>query len=124
MKTSWIALFFFLAAAACFADSSAKWQVATITEVKIHTQAGGDSSTAVQYDVTLKVGKTEYVVLYAPPDGTDRVRYLVGMDRLVLVGEKTIKYNDLLGTTGELPILRHRQLSAQTKPGHPENKQE
>ncbi len=57
-----------------------------------------ENAPSVRYDVTLKVGNTEYVVLFVPPDGTlrDIVQYRLGMDGLVLVGADTIKYNDML----------------------------
>ena len=120
MKTAMIALSFFLVTAACFADSpSEKWQVATIMEVKAVPAAAADSS-AVKYEVTLKVGNAEYVVLYSSPNGMDSIRYFGGTDHLVLIGSTTIKYNDLLGTTREVPIVSRRQLPAVT----PANKSE
>jgi hypothetical protein len=52
---------------------------------------------------------TIYVVLYTPPLGMNTVRYAGGRDILVLVGKKTITYNDLLGQSYEVPILNRRQ---------------
>ncbi len=122
MKTALIGLFFFLVAGACVGESpSAKWQTATITEVKPHASAAAANSSAAQFDVTLRVGNAEYVVLYAPPDGTDQVRYRVGLERLVLVGNNTIKYNDLLGRTRDLPILRRQQVAASGVGNKPPN---
>ena len=113
MKTALIALSIFLLAGACLAETpSQKCQVATIMEVKA-VPAAADSS-ALNYEVTLRVGTSEYVVLYASPNGTDNIRYLLGMDHLVLIGSTTIKYNDLLGTTREVPIISRRQLPAVT----------
>ena len=87
---------------------SEKWQVATIMDVKVHSPAPGEDANV--YDVTVRVGNTEYVVLYAPPDGSfkEAVKYKVGIDSLVLVGTDTIKYNDMLGKTYEVPIVSRR----------------
>ena len=52
-----------------FGQSSSKYQVGAITEVKIHQTAGAGASDAASYDVSLKVGNTIYVVLYTPPLG-------------------------------------------------------
>jgi hypothetical protein len=58
--------------------------------------------------MSLRVGNTEYVVLYTPPDGTDVVEYRLGRDGLVLVGTDTIKFSDMLGRPREVPILHRR----------------
>ena len=84
-------------------------RVATITVVKPH-QPAGDTSDAVSYDVTLKVGNTVYVVLYKPPLGMNTVKYAAGRELLVLVGKTTITYNDILGQSVEVPILSQEQV--------------
>ena len=95
-------------------SSSAKWEVATIMAVKAHPPAKGDDANTVRYDVTVRVGNAEYIVLYAPPDGIDKELVLsrLGIDGLVLVGKDTIKYNDDLGNTQEVPIISHRAIAA------------
>jgi hypothetical protein len=60
------------------------------------------------------VGGTIYVVVYTPPLGTDTVKYAAGRELLVLVGEKTITYNDILGQSQDVTILR-RKPAVQTK---------
>ncbi len=114
MKTAMTLLIVFVMLASCFAQSpSAKWQVATIVAVKFHSPAAGEDAAVAQYDVTLKVGNAEYIVLYVPQDGTlNSVGYHPGMDCLVLIGADTIKFNDLLGRTRELPIISGRLRSA------------
>jgi len=87
-----------------FGQSTSKYQVGTITEVKVHQTAGSGASDAVTYDVSVKVGDTIYVVLYAPPLGEETVKYSAGRDLLVLVGKRTIRYNDILGQSFEVPI--------------------
>jgi hypothetical protein len=54
--------------------------------------------------VAVKVGGTIYVVLYTPPLGEETVKYSAGRDLLVLVGKRTIRYNDILGQSFEVPI--------------------
>jgi len=50
------------------------------------------------------VGDTIYFVLYTPPLGEETVKYSAGRDLLVLVGKRTIRYNDILGQSFEVSI--------------------
>ena len=87
-----------------FGQSTSKYKVGTITEVKVHQTAGSGTSDAVSYDVSLRVGDTVYRVLYTPPLGEETVKYVAGRDLLVLVGKTTITYNDILGRSFAVPI--------------------
>jgi len=87
-----------------FGQSTSRYKVGTITEVKVHQTAGSGTSDAVSYDVSLRVGDTVYVVLYTPPLGEETVKYVAGRDLLVLVGKNTITYNDILGRSFAVPI--------------------
>jgi hypothetical protein len=87
-----------------FCQFTSKYQVGTITEVKTHLTDASRASDAVSYDVSVKVGDTIYVVLYTPPLGEVTVKYSAGRDLLVLVGKRTIRYNDILGQSFEVPI--------------------
>jgi hypothetical protein len=87
-----------------FGQSTSKYQVGTITEVKVHQAAGSGVSDTASYDVSVKVGNTVYVVLYTPPLGEETVKYAAGRDLLVLVGKNTITYNDILGRSFAVPI--------------------
>ncbi len=87
-----------------FGQSTSKYQVGTITEVKVHHAAGSGASDAASYDVSVKVGDATYVVLYTPALGEDTVKYAAGRDLLVLVGKNTITYNDILGRSFAVPI--------------------
>ena len=87
-----------------FGQSTSKYQVGTITEVKLHQSAGGGASDAASYDVSVKVGDTIYVALYTPAPGEETVKYAAGRDLLVLVGKNTITYNDILGRSFVVPI--------------------
>ena len=97
---------------ALFPQEAAKWEVATITDVQIHP---GNSSNAASYDVSVKVGDTIYVLLYKDPLGMDTVKYEAGREGLVLVDKNSIRYNDLLGESHELPILSRRPATKQSK---------
>jgi hypothetical protein len=90
-------------------QSPGKYQVGTITYVTPHQAPPGAASDIVSYDVSLKVKDTIYLLLYTPPLGENSVRYASGRDILVLVGKKTITYNDLLGQSHEVPIVNRRQ---------------
>ena len=76
--------------------------------VKAHTVNAGADSPGASFDVTVKVGETLYVVLFTPPYGIETVKYAAGAQVLVLVGEKTITYNDIAGNPIESPILSRK----------------
>ena len=101
-----------------FCQSASKYQVGTITEVKVHQTAGSGGSDAASYDVSVKVGDTIYVVLYTPPLGEETVKYAAGRELLVLVGKRTIGYNDILGQSFEVPI-EGQESAAKPKPAKP-----
>jgi len=94
----------FLTMLSAFGQSTSRYQVGTITEVKVHQAVGGNASGTASYDVSLKVSDTVYVVLYTPALGEDTVKYAAGRDLLVLVGKNTITYNDILGRSFAVPI--------------------
>jgi|ERR1017187_813987 hypothetical protein len=97
-----------LLALAALGQSTSKYQVGTITEVKPHQAAGDGGSDATSYDVSVKVGDTIYVVLYTTPLGDVAPKYAAGRDLLVLVGKNTITYNDMLGQSLQVPIESQR----------------
>ena len=86
-----------------FCQSTAKYEVATIVDVKPHQPEV--SPDTVSYDVSLKVGSTIYVVLYTPPFQETSAKYAAGRNLLVSVGEKTITSNDIIGRSVKVPIL-------------------
>ena len=101
-----------------YGQSTSKYQVGTITDVKTHQDAGGGATDPASYDVTVKVGDTIYVVLYTPPLGEATVKYAAGRELLVLVGKHTIRYNDILGQSFEAPI-ESQKAAAKPKPAKP-----
>jgi hypothetical protein len=94
--------------------SSSKYETATILAVAPHAAAEAKPDDMARYDVSLRVGNDQYVVLYTPPNGANRVEYAAGMDLLVLVGIKTITFSKY-GKTTEVPILSHQPLSPDAK---------
>jgi hypothetical protein len=99
-----------------FGQSTSKYQVGTITEVKAHQAAGSSAYGAASYDVSVKVSDTIYVVLYTPPLGEETVKYAAGRDLLVLVGNNTITYNDILGRSFAVPIESRRPAAKPNPP--------
>lgn len=86
-------------------SGKAKYQSGTVTSVKAHQERAGGDPSVKRFDMSIKVGSTVYVVLYTPPPGTYANQDPTGMDFLVLVGEHTITFNNLLGISREVPIL-------------------
>lgn len=97
-----------LATVSAWSQSTGKYEVGTITEVKPRPAVAGAASDVVTYDVCLRVKDTVYVLLYTPPLGMNTVRNSSGREILVLVGKNTITYNDLLGQSHEVPIVSRR----------------
>src|SRR5215467_16221240 len=97
-----------LAALPLVCETGSHYQVGTITDVKQHQAAGSESNDILSYDVSLKVGDTVYITLYTPPFGMNTVKYAAGREVLVLVGKKTITYNDMLGHPVEVFIISQK----------------
>ena len=89
-------------------QSTSKYQIAVITEVKPREAAGDSASDHPRYDVSVKVGDTIYVVLYTQPWGELPPKYATGHELLVFVGKDTITYNDMLGRSLQVPIESQR----------------
>ena len=99
-----------------FGQSTQHYQVAAIVSVQPHQTAADNASDPTKYDVSLKVGDTIYVVLYTPQLDIGTVKYAEGRNLLVLVGEKTISYNDLLGQSFEVPIISRKPVTDTPQP--------
>jgi hypothetical protein len=93
-------------------QSMTKYQVGTIIAVERYRDGGDVSSEVKSYNVSLRVNDTVYVVRYEDPLDLSTVEYLGGRDILVLVGEKTITYNDMLGRSFEVPIVSRKPSAA------------
>lgn len=98
-----------------FGQSSPKYQAASILEVvPLHTTVDEGRSTPV-YKISLQINNTVYEVLYTYVASTDTMRYSVGMQIPVLVGENSIKFNDILGRSYEVPIIAKRSTALAKK---------
>ena len=93
--------------APCQTDSP-KYQPGTILTVERH-QDSDASGGPTQYDVSVRIDDTIYVVLYTPPYGSNTVEYSPGIERLFSVGKNTLRYPEHEGYA-ELPILRTTKL--------------
>lgn len=95
--------------------SSPKYQPGTITAVTVHQLTPGEQpSDVVKYDLAIRIGDTNYMVLYSPPNGAKTVEYAAGLDFLFLVGSETLTVNRGPSGSIELPILRREELPAKT----------
>jgi len=103
-----LGILMFFSPALVFAQStptSSTYQPATIIDVKPHQSAGSSNPDDALYEVTAEVGRTVYVVLTPSPSPSGAIRYAIGREVLVHVGEKTITWNDILGQSHEVPIV-------------------
>jgi len=100
--------------ALCQSDSS-KYEPGTILAVERHQASSAAETESTQYDVTVRIGDTVYVVLYTPPYGSNTVEYSAGLEFLFSVGKDVLT----LATPGKregnsvLPILRSTKLPPQ-----------
>lgn len=101
------------AAVVSFAQNKKTWQAGTILEVKTHDAAPENDQGAKQYDISVKVGKKIYVVLYTLREDQAEPEFYVGMARTVLVEGDTLKFNDLQGRTHSMPILSCKDAPAE-----------
>jgi hypothetical protein len=111
MKKLIVGVTFCLLTLAAVGQSTSKYQVAIITEVKPRQATGDGTSDPTSYDVSVKVGDTIYVVLYTQPLGEIPAKYEKGLELLVLVGKNTITYNDILGRSLQVPIESQRPVT-------------
>ena len=87
------------------------YRVATIMAVNASHPGGTTRRTnPAGYVLSVQIGDTLYDVLYTPPPGTIAVERVTGRDLLARVGSDTIIFNDLIGRTSEVPILRREAL--------------
>ena len=111
--TKWLSLIFLSTAllpAPCQTPSN-EYQPGTIVAVTPHQlTTGQQKSDVVQYDLSVQVENTVYVVLYTPPLGLKTVQYSVGYEKLVLLGKDTLTFNSDMSGKTVLPILRREVL--------------
>jgi hypothetical protein len=98
---------------------SSQYQNASIVKMAEHQEsvtAKSGEAPPVRYDVSLRVKDTVYVVLFTPPPGTYGAQYMTGMDLLVLVEEKTVTFNDMLGRSFTAPIISQAPAQPRANP--------
>lgn len=117
MRRVWIAVLIMLLAVPLLSQAPAeKWTVGTVMAVKPHvTTASASQDSAPSFEVTVRVGRTDYVVLYTEVPGTPGVEYAEGRDAPVLVGAKILSFRDKLGRKVDLPILSRAPAGSQGK---------
>ncbi len=90
-------------------ESSSKFHPGTVLKVVKHQPTSDKpANTPEKYDVTVQQGDMVYVVLVTPLPGR-HIEYSAGLQVMMSVGEKTIKFNDLQGQTKEVPIVSSRK---------------
>jgi hypothetical protein len=90
-------------------ETGTKYEIGTIIGVKPHPSAADNPLTGVgEYEVSIKVADTIYVVLYTDRFGTKTVKYAAGRQLMVHVGENTVTYNDILGQSYKVPIISQK----------------
>jgi hypothetical protein len=66
------AAFISLASPVVAQSQDSKYELGTVIAVKAHDPAGSHDDT-IAYDLTIRVGKTDYMILYTPPTGSSGV---------------------------------------------------
>jgi hypothetical protein len=118
MPTLLLGILMFLSPTLALAQSSPMsppYEPATIIDVKLHQSAGDSNHDNPLYEVSVKVKQTVYLVLTAPPDGSGTIRYAIGRELLVHVGDNTITWNDILGRSHEVPIIGRGPIADSSK---------
>ena len=108
MRKRLVGILIFLLPILAFGQSSrpsSTYQPATIIDVRPHLSPGTSNPDDALYEVSAEVGGTVYVVLTPSPSPSGAIRYAVGREVLVHVGDTTITCNDILGQSHEVPII-------------------
>ena len=104
------AIMLFLSTLFALSQTTPKFRPGTIMAVTPHpNSANGQDHDGPAYDVSVKVGDTLYVVLYAPHNASRTVAYTAGMQLLVAVNKDTLTFNRQ-ETPVDVPILRRESL--------------
>jgi hypothetical protein len=94
---------------AAHGQASSQYQSGLILEVKEHPGAEIPATEKTppikRYDISVQVKDVVYVILATPRPGMYGFQNLAGMDALVLVREKTMFFNDILGRSMSAPII-------------------
>ena len=113
MRRLMLAALVLVAALPLLSQPAAKWTVGTVMAIKPHVVTAADTASSPRFDVTVRVGRIDYVVLYTEYPGTPGVEYAVGRDAPVLIGDKTLSFRNKLGQKVALPILSKKAAVSQ-----------
>src|SRR5947207_973623 len=91
-----------------------EYQPGTILSVKSRQEANESDPSVERFDVAVQVADTVYTVLYTQPAGIIGVQHRAGLELLVLIKEKTLRFN-FLGASREVPILRREPAAPREK---------
>jgi hypothetical protein len=90
-------------------SSSSQYQSGLILEVKEHPGAEIPATKKTppikRYDISVRVKDVVYVILFTPRPGMHGFQTLAGMDTLVMVRDKTMFFNDIVGRSMSAPII-------------------
>jgi hypothetical protein len=90
-------------------SSSSQYQPGLILEVKEHPGAEIPATEKTppikRYDISVRVKDVVYVILFTPRPGMHGFQTLAGMDTLVMVRDKTMFFNDIVGRSMSAPII-------------------
>lgn len=110
-----IALAILIVSAPALCQSTSPYQVGTIMQVKVHEPTDAKEGSVKRYDISVRVGKTIYLVLFTPPEGQSIVEYKTGLDLPVSVEDKNMKFADALGRPMTVPILSQKPIDEEPR---------
>jgi hypothetical protein len=105
---------FMLLSVGGFPQNNSSYQIGTIMEVKRHEPSSNSGHN--QYDISVRVGDTLYLVLYTAAPGAKTAEYSAGTDRPVLINRDTMTFSDLRGNPVAVPILSRKSIKKSGKP--------
>jgi hypothetical protein len=96
----------------CSFAQSDTWTVGTIVDVKLRPGMKSVDVSSSEYDISIKVGDTIYIVLYTTPKSRTGLPYRAGHEVPIRVGSTMLTFLDVRGGMKEVPILSSRKVSA------------
>jgi hypothetical protein len=108
MRRQWVVALVF--ASVISLGQQARWQHGVVLSVTKHAESPEMDPHFTSYDVSLRVGKTMYVVLYTVPRNSSMVEYRVGSDLVVHVQGTKLTFNDIQGNAHTVKILRSESI--------------
>lgn len=93
--------------------ASSRYQPGTIIAVQPHQGSSPNDTASAEYEVSVRIDDTVYVVLYTAMHGGDSVEYSVGHEFLFRVGVNTLTFPQKFGANSELPILTTKEMPPQ-----------